>query len=81
VIVTTLMQILKNGDITFVPELPSEYQIAMTKFDLEPGVKVFIEFEQIRMPLSMILRIALLIITVSDSFLTRPLGKARHSTY
>jgi hypothetical protein len=78
VIVTTLMQILKNGDITFVPELPSEYQIAMTKFDLEPGVKVFI---QIRMPLSMILRIALLIITVSDSFLTRPLGKARHSTY
>mmetsp|Transcript_2341 Transcript_2341/g.4321 ORF Transcript_2341/g.4321 Transcript_2341/m.4321 type:complete len:328 (-) Transcript_2341:81-1064(-) len=39
-------KILQNNDITFVPQLPSEYRNAIWKFEMEPAVKVFLEFTE-----------------------------------
>eukprot|EP00529_Nitzschia_sp_RCC80_P020749 CAMPEP_0113471502 /NCGR_PEP_ID=MMETSP0014_2-20120614/17009_1 /TAXON_ID=2857 /ORGANISM="Nitzschia sp." /LENGTH=411 /DNA_ID=CAMNT_0000364135 /DNA_START=58 /DNA_END=1293 /DNA_ORIENTATION=- /assembly_acc=CAM_ASM_000159 len=40
------LSILKDGDITFVPALPSSKQKALKKADFKPGLKMAIEFKK-----------------------------------
>jgi monoamine oxidase len=46
VIVTVSMKVLQDGLIQFIPNLPDEYGEAIGEFDLEPAMKVFMEFSE-----------------------------------
>lgn len=46
VICTVPISILKDGDITFTPELPESKQKALNKTRMKPGLKVAIEFKE-----------------------------------
>lgn len=50
-IVTTSIQVLQDGLIEFVPELPEEHQDALNQFEMAGGLKVFLEFQQTFYPL------------------------------
>jgi monoamine oxidase len=45
VVITTSIRVLQDETIEFVPPLPSEYNQALKQFQMEPAIKVFIEFE------------------------------------
>jgi len=46
VIVTVSMQILQDGDISFVPELPSEYSTHLLNFQMVPGLTAYFKFSE-----------------------------------
>jgi len=46
VIVTASMKILQDGDINFLPTLPSEYTDQIAKFNMSPAVTAYLEFEE-----------------------------------
>lgn len=46
VIVTSSIEVLRSGDITFVPDLPQEYKTALGNFNMQPGLKAFLEFSE-----------------------------------
>jgi len=45
VIVTASMKVLQDNLIRFVPELPEEYSKVLNQFEMEPAVKIFVEFK------------------------------------
>ena len=46
VVMTVSMQQLQNNRIQFTPALPMKYQHAIDSFQMEPAIKVFLEFNQ-----------------------------------
>jgi monoamine oxidase len=52
VIVTVPLQILKDGDITFIPPLSSERLAALDVALMPPGLKVFLEFTETFYPIN-----------------------------
>lgn len=46
VIVTASIEVLRSGDIAFVPDMPQNYKNALVNFDMGPALKAFLEFSE-----------------------------------